>query len=332
MHNRVGFSISVEHITLLRIMRNFIHAAESFDQMTMCYGYYQTNCLIIQKSHDIFIDIQYELLKCDNIMQNPLFINSIQKAISVLEAVAHERQGLSLTEISRVSGMTMGSVQRLTYTLTKVGYITKDSITKKFTLTPKSLTLAYHYLNHAEVRDIAYQYLRELNEITQETVNLAVMGDGIEIVYIDRVETSHMITTNIRPGRTRPVYSTSIGKVILAFMDDKKRGGILKDIEDEEEFRKSGITMEKFLVELQTVKMQGYATNLSELDRDLLAVAAPIRNHMGITEAGINIVVPQSRASLETLEKDYIPLLIEKSTLISNQLGFIEDAEGRNNE
>jgi len=264
-------------------------------------------------------------------MQNPLFINSIQKAMSVLEAIAHERQGLSLTEISRVSGMTMGSVQRLTYTLAKVGYITKNALTKRFTLTPKSLTLAYHFLNHAEVRDISYPYLRELNELTQETVNLAVMGDGIEIVYIDRVETSHMITTNIRPGRTRPVYSTSIGKVIIAFMDDKKRSSILKAIADDEEFRKSGVKMENILMELQIVKQQGYATNLSELDRDLLAVAAPIRNYMGFAEAGINIVVPQSRASLETVEENYIPLLIEKSTLISNQLGFIDDTEGRNN-
>lgn len=255
-------------------------------------------------------------------MKDLLTINSVQKAFAVLESIAAARGGKTLTEAARELSMTVSSAQRIIHTLLKIGYISKDPLTKKLEIGPKCLSLAFQFLNRSEVREVVYPFLRELNDATDETVNLAVLSGDLEIVYIDRVETSQMITTNIRPGRTRPIYATSIGKAILAFLDEGRRRNILEKVAEVPEFVSSGKTVAMLEEELAAIREKGYSTNLSELDRDLFAVAVPLLDFRGFAVAGINIVVPKSRSSIQEVEERYVPLLLAKGNLISSKLGY----------
>ena len=136
-------------------------------------------------------------------MRNTLLINSIVNGFRLLECFAESQSRLTLMELVRKLNISVGSAQRITHTLMILEYLYKDPKTKTFQLTPKILSLGFAFLEHSGLREIVLPYLKKLNEITNETVNLAML-DGDEIVYIERVQTSHFITTNIRPGSRRP--------------------------------------------------------------------------------------------------------------------------------
>ena len=256
------------------------------------------------------------------IMKDLLIINSIVKAFRLLECFHgfNSKSQFTLTELVKHLDITMGTAQRLTHTLEALGYLYKDPKTKGFQLTSKWLSLAYSYLSHLDLREISRPYLRELNQETNETVNLAVLEDD-EIVYIERVQTSHYITTNIRPGARRPSVCTSIGKAILAFLAEDEREEILNRVSFKRYTSKTIVEKDKLRIELNKIRERGYAENNSELSEDLFAIAVPLLDDIGLAVAGINIVIPITRVSKGKIYKEYLPSLIQKGKRISAALG-----------
>ena len=253
-------------------------------------------------------------------MKDPLTINSIVKAFQVLECFSGNKFKFTLTELVNQLHISMGAAQRITHTLTSIGYLYKDPETKAFRLTPKCLSFGFAFLNNSGLREIALPYLKKLNEEINETVNLAVMDD-YEIVYIERVQTSHFLTTNIRVGTRRPVFCTSIGKVILAFSPKNERKEALDRISFKKYTEKTITDNSKLEIELNKIRRLGYAENKSELDEDLFALAVPLLNNEGAAVAGINIVIPMTRVSMSKVYGEYLPLLVEKGEIISSLLG-----------
>ncbi|MBW2308344.1 MAG: IclR family transcriptional regulator [Deltaproteobacteria bacterium] len=253
-------------------------------------------------------------------MRDNLTINSIVNCFKLLECFTGQQSRLTLMELVRKLNISVGAAQRITHTLTILEYLYKDPKTKTFQLTPKILSLGFAFLHHSGLRDIVLPHLKKLNEATNETVNLAIL-DGAEIVYLERVQTSHLITTNIRPGSRRPIHCTSMGKVILAFSAEDEREKILSRISFEKYTEKTIINKNRFVAELNKIRKSGYAENNSELDKDLFAIAAPLLNNNGEAVGGINMVIPMSRVSKDKIYKEYLPLLIEKGNQISADLG-----------
>ena len=255
-------------------------------------------------------------------MKDPLIINSIVKAFRLLECFRDSKSQFTLTELVKHLDITMGTAQRITHTLETQGYLYKDPKTKAFQLTSKWLSFGYTYLGRLDLREIAQPYLRELNRETQETVNLAVLEDD-EIVYIERVQTSHFIATNIRPGARRPSVCTSIGKAILAFLAENEKENILNRVSFKKYTSKTIVEKNKLKIELNKIRQKGYAENNSELSEDLFAIAVPLLDGSGLAVGGINIVIPITRVSMDKIYQDYLPSLIIKGKRISAALGNI---------
>lgn len=72
-----------------------------------------------------------------------LFVQSLAKGLKVLEAFSSLQDSISLTELVAATGMTKSGVQRLTHTLEQTGYIRKDALSKRYSLTPRVLELGY---------------------------------------------------------------------------------------------------------------------------------------------------------------------------------------------
>lgn len=254
-------------------------------------------------------------------MRDPLIINSLVNGFRLMECFCGQQSGLTLMELVRKMNISVGAAQRITHTICTLGYLSKDPKTKTFQLTPKILSLSYAFLNHSGLREIVLPYLKKLNEETNETVNLAIL-DGDEIVYLERVQTSHIITTNIRPGSRRPIHCTSIGKVILAFLAENERAKLLNHLSFTRYTDNTIVNKENFLLELNKIRECGYAENNSELDEDLFAIAAPLLNINREAVGGINMVIPMSRVSKSKIYSGYLPSLIDKGKQISAALGY----------
>ncbi len=166
--------------------------------------------------------------------------------------------------------------------------------------------------------------MRQLNEELNEVVNLGVMMNDEEIVYIDRVDSStHIVSANIRAGSRRPIHLNSIGKVILAHLPETDQKRILDNISFEKYPSKTLRNRRELEDQLRTIRRQGYSAGKSELYDDIYAIAVPILNHHGVAVAGLNVVIPLSRASKSEIQNRYIPRLLEAGRAASEAFGSV---------
>src|SRR5579872_3117288 len=140
---------------------------------------------------------------------------AVERALAMLEAVAHEPEGLSNAEISRKLQIPKSSASYILRTLEKQGYLHRDSENGKYRVGLKILSLSRGALSGIDVREVALPIMRHLVEKTNLTCHLAIL-DGREAVYIEKVEPTGFIRMDTWVGRRMRVHATSVGKSLVA--------------------------------------------------------------------------------------------------------------------
>ena len=251
------------------------------------------------------------------------FVESVERGLNVFSFIVNSKKAVGITQISKALHLSIGSVQRVTYTLQKLGYLRKDEDIQKYSIGNNGLVLGLGIVKGLDLKRIAYPYLKELSAEINETVNLAVL-DGIQIVYIDRVKTGQIININLNIGSKLPVYCTSMGKSLLAFLPNDELLELLNKITLKPITPHTITTKARLLKELEKVKETGFSVNDKELDIGLRSVAAPVRNEYGTVVAAVNIAVPASRVTFEELRTEFASKVIHLSKVISEALGYRE--------
>jgi DNA-binding IclR family transcriptional regulator len=223
---------------------------------------------------------------------------------------------LSLSDLAKQTKMTLPSIQRLTHTLTRLGYLARDAKSKRFSLTPRTLNIGFRYLVASPLLDRAAPYLAELNRRTEETVNLTVL-DGAEVVYIARHRGFHSIGINMYIGARLPAFATGIGQAMLAFLPARDALARI-DAGERPSFTRYTITDRDALVKkLQRIRTQGYVIEDQEMFLGGISVAVPILSPDGIPLAAVNVAVPRSRFTAGQAETRFAKLVLETARVIS---------------
>jgi len=119
--------------------------------------------------------------------------------------------------------------------------------------------------------------MSKLNEDLNEVVNLGILMNDEEIVYIDRIsKTSHILTTNLQVGTRRPIHLSSIGKVILAFLSETERKRILGHISFAKYPGKTLRNRGELEEQIRTIRKLGYFAGKSELVEGIFILAVPL--------------------------------------------------------
>jgi IclR family pca regulon transcriptional regulator len=172
-----------------------------------------------------------------------------------------------------------------------------------------------------DLRRVAIPYLEATSNEIGETVNLAIL-EGAEVVYIERIKTQQILNINLQVGSRLPAYCTSMGKAMLAYLDENQLEEILKKT-DLVPFTSRTIARKADLKrELIGVRVRGFAMNNEELSEGLRSVAAPVRNVKGEVIAAVNIAVPSIRISLKKMETVLAKKAMETAFKISSALGY----------
>jgi IclR family pca regulon transcriptional regulator len=251
------------------------------------------------------------------------FVESIERGMNVFSFIVNSNKAVGITQISKALNLSLGAVQRVTYTLQKLGYLRKDEEIQKYSIGHNGLVLGLGIVKDIDLKRVAHPYLKELSAEINETVNLAVL-DGIQIVYIDRIKTEQIININLSTGSKLPIYCTSMGKSLLAFLPSDELLKLLDKIDMRPVTPNTITTKAKLLEELEKVKKRGFSVNDKELDIGLRSVAAPVRNEFGTVVAAVNIAVPSSRVTFEDLRTKFASKAMHVSKVISEALGYRE--------
>lgn len=249
-------------------------------------------------------------------VSDPLMVMSVEKAFRVLEAFGGRRQTLSLSQVADVTGMDVSSAQRFTHTLAQLGYLRKDPATKRFELTPKNLAQGYRYVLGHQLVERAMPYLLHLSTETEEAVNLTVLDD-IDVIFVARFMSRHMLNTNVVVGTRTPAYCTASGVAMLSHLPREEALDII-DRSDLRPITPSTTWKRADLVaKLRLSAKQGFATAFSEIYKGDLSVAAAILDEHGRPEGALNVAVSIARYKPEDVAARFAPLVVAAAHAVS---------------
>jgi IclR family transcriptional regulator, pca regulon regulatory protein len=252
---------------------------------------------------------------------NKAYIGALAKGISVLRFIAESEDPAGITQLSKALHLSIGAVQRVTYTLSELGYLRKAASGQGYILGPKGWALGLSIVNKIDLRNIAHPYLKDLSDSVGEIVSLGIV-EGPEMIYLDRIKTRHILNLNLNVGARLPAHSTSLGKAVLAFLPEPELAAFLDRFELKPFTRNTITDRSRFREELRRIRKRGFAVNNAETDNGIRSVAAPVRDQSGWAVASINISVPSIRVTLEDLQTRFAREVTRVAGAISEALGF----------
>lgn len=245
---------------------------------------------------------------------------AVERALAMLEAVAHEPEGLSNAEISRKLQIPKSSASYILRTLETQGYLNRDPSSGKYRVGLKILSLSRGALSGIDVREVALPIMRHLVEKTNLTCHLAIL-DGSDAVYIEKVEPTGFLRVDTWVGRRMRVHTTSVGKALAAYIPQERLEKIIADSGMEKRTPKTITTLPRLLKELEKVRAQGYAVDDEENNLGARCLGAPVFNQQGAIEASVGLSGTTMQVNAQTMPR-IVEALKDAARHVSMQLGY----------
>jgi DNA-binding IclR family transcriptional regulator len=246
---------------------------------------------------------------------------TVLKALDTLECLASADQPLSAQEVARRCDLSRPTAYRLLTTLLARDYVTTAQDSGHYHIGAQVLSLSKSFLDRLDLPDLARADMRELGQVSGETVHLAVL-DGTEILYVGRVDGSQSVRMHCTIGTRNPLYCTAMGKAILAFLLNEKRAALLDQITLTPRTPNTITDRTALEEQLELVHAQGYAIDDMEIEEGIRCVGAPIFDHTGRVIAAVSTSGPAYRISVARLE-ELCGAVVEATEAISRKLGYI---------
>jgi DNA-binding IclR family transcriptional regulator len=217
---------------------------------------------------------------------------AIDRAAELLVGVVESPRPVSVGELSERSGLPKSTTSRLVGALERRGLVQRSGDRR---VAPGPVLLRFaHRDTGASLVDLARPALRQLAELSGETINLGVPTPlGVE--HLAQEDTRHFVGGTNWVGRRVPFDTTANGKVLRAFGPDPKGDD-------------------------GSIRRQGYAVAADELEQGLSAVAAPVLGPDGTAIAALSISGPTIRLTQKRIA-ELVPELVRQAGLLSQRLG-----------
>lgn len=247
-------------------------------------------------------------------------VSTSLRAFDILEIIANADSyaGISLSEISDSLNIPKSTIHRHLHTLEQINIIERKR-GDSYHLGWKILSLAGKYLENLRFPIVAEPFMRQLSEMTQETVHIAVPA-GNEVIYVGKVDSPRSIMMSAKIGGRLPMYSTSLGKSVLANLPEKKIEEII-ELGLPARTANTITSPEKLKKHLEQVRSRGYSVNNLEYEDDIRSVAAPVFDYTQMVIGAMSCAGPANRISLKDVDK--IGLKVKETALaISRRMGY----------
>lgn len=246
---------------------------------------------------------------------------SAARVVELLVLLAHSENSLTLNEICSAKAWPKSSTFELIQTLVNKGLLEMDDKRlKTYALSLLAFEIGSAYLSNLGVTDVARPYIQELNKKTGSTVFLGIEDNG-DIVYLDKAENHSIMKPTAKLGSRRYIYTTGVGKALLAAYSDDKIMKILqnKTLLSKTEFSHTSIN--EILKDMQEIRKRGYSIDDREDNIEMYCMGAAIYDQFGSPVASISV------ASLYNSMNDERRLFVSNAVTstameISRRLGY----------
>jgi IclR family pca regulon transcriptional regulator len=248
-------------------------------------------------------------------------VEALAKGLRILSLFSEQRPAWRVTDLAAAAGMPLPTVYRVVQTLTAEGYL--DHLPNgDYRPGVRVLSLGTAALRSLDLVEIATPRLQDLAQTTGETVNLGVLTAD-RVLYLVRLRNSDLVTANIQVGSTLPAVHTSIGKLLLAFLDESDlRTRVTEGSFAGNHGPNAKLSLAELHSEFATIRREGWAVQDEELAYGLRSVSAPVRDATGALVAGANIAVGARDWSSQRIVRELRPPIVQVCAEISRLLGY----------
>jgi IclR family pca regulon transcriptional regulator len=237
---------------------------------------------------------------------NPDFVLSLARGLRVIESFESHKEGRSIVEISRSTGLSRASIRRALLTLELLGYVERSR--QVYRLKTQTLRLGFSYLSSSSVIEAARPLLERITEQLHESSSMSMLDDG-QIVYVARSAASRVLAAGLSVGSRLPAYCTSMGRVLLAALPDPDLNTYLRDLRPKTYTPKTVTRIALLKKTILNVRKEGYAIVDEELELGLRSIAVPISTRDNRVVAAINVGTHVSRVDRAALLNRCLPVL-----------------------
>jgi DNA-binding IclR family transcriptional regulator len=239
------------------------------------------------------------------------FVTALARGLDVLSAFRSRDRMLGNQELARRCGLPKSTISRLTYTLTKHGYLEHaDDVggNSGYRLGSAVLALGSAMLARMDMRQLARPLMQELADHSHAMVSLG-MRDRLSMIYVENCRSEAALTLSLDVGSRIPLATTAMGRAYLALCSDTERDVLTKRIRECDEAAWPLISegIERALAEYREL---GCCTSFGEWQKDVNAIAIAFRPPGGRSIMAINCGGPGFHLSPEFLLDEVRPALL----------------------
>jgi DNA-binding IclR family transcriptional regulator len=247
------------------------------------------------------------------------FVVALSRGLEVLRAF-HPNDGLlGNQEIAARTNLPRPTVSRLTYTLTKLGYLTPVPRFEKYQLAPSAMALGYAALANLGLRHLSEPYREEVMRATGGAV--AVGGrDRHSMIYFGQSRDGHTLGVQLDVGSRIPIATTAMGRAYIWALSAEDRAVLLRELREHYGSRwskmRDGIERSG-----ETIAKHGFAVSAGDWQDDVAAVGVAIKLNDGTGPYAFNCGAPAFRFTEDRLLNDIGPRLVAMVRNIEAALG-----------
>ena len=245
------------------------------------------------------------------------FVESLAKGLAILECFDAQRPEMTLSEIARLVSLSPAAARRSLLTLKALGYVGQRE--KRFHLRPRIMTLGSSFFFTARIDELLQPHLRELVNTFGDASSVGTL-DGQDVIYIAHHSVQRARRAMAVLGATYPAFATSLGRVLLAGLDDMRLEAYFDRLDPVALTSRTLVDPDDIRAEIERVRTAGYSTTVDQLDYGITALAVPIRAADGRTIAALNTSGYTGMVTPESLVDERLPKLRTVASTIAHAI------------
>lgn len=256
------------------------------------------------------------------------FVVALSRGLEVLRAFGPNDGLLGNQELAARTKLPKPTISRLTYTLTKLGYLTQVPRFEKYQLAPAAMSLGYAALANLGVRHLSEPFR---DEMMQQTGGAVAVGarDRLSMIYVGQARSSLTVGVQLDVGSKIPIATTAMGRAYLCALQGEERAALLREMREHYGSRwtkiKEGIERAEEMVE-----KYGFAVSAGEWQGDVHAAGVALTLSDGTGPYAFNCGAPSFRFTEERLINDIGPRLVAMVRKIEAVLGGMSASPRKN--
>lgn len=224
-------------------------------------------------------------------------VGSVDRALLVLELLGKSGVGFTLEELARSARLPKSSLHRTLGALKHRGFAAQDPGSGRYFLGTALLRTAFGFYERMDLPSLIHPLLVRLRDEFNETVHLAVL-DGADVVYLDKVDSSHSVRMTSVIGGRNPAYCTGVGKALVAstHRTDKEVRAWVKRHGPFRRRTPHTLTSESELVrEMTRIRERAYSLDLEENEIGVRCIAVPVFLGHALPAGAVSLAAPKER-------------------------------------